>query len=973
MEQLRAERRWCVWKKEARPSGMTKVPYISATDRGKSNDPACWIEYGDAAQIKETNPDVAGLGFFLSAREEQSEMTLCVIDVDAHHTEEGDNPLADELLHHFSGTYIERSPSGTGYHIICNMQKASIPRDQNDRFAYYLKNSDKELEIYIGGLTHRFMTFTGDRVSDGEMITDQTEQVLAFLNTYMRKPEQRRYTEPAATVPTADVDIQERLNIARRSKYGEKFRKLYDDGDWASQSSRSQSEADLYLARQLCYWLGPDAEKIDEAFRASHLFRPKWDEMRGQDTYGNITIRAAIDRCDRVYTPTTHHATGERAGWRDELSRNAVELTGETALADQSINNIPITPEDVLQMINDIQDDVAMHDRITVLPLMCGTGKSTALRLKMMQIIEANDGDGMIIVTDNKDRMRDYLLPSDEDQRSFFIDYDDKITVMTSETLQRDLQKQHQCPILIMSTQRYTMLLHSDIERYLTWDGGRRSQIVVDEQRYFRKEVSITEENINQICSAISMGISQREEPAATDRHVLLEFWNVSVKAYLTNVINAKKQTFTEPNQYYFWCRLNWHEDERFSQMLALMNKYKTEINTFRQDNTFVDIITRARAIHQLLAQGALLQMKVPNDTSKPVKAAFSVLLDNYSNYTNLDAKVIILDGTANLSNEYKLYPDLDKRNCDQYRRKLDLLHIKLIDAVVGKTQLERDYGLRENTVRKVREYLSEHLPEAAEPVIFSYKMLSAQWQRIYDDKRVSWFGKIRGSNDFRKEKYVAQIGLNRYPPASYFLYYLALHPELEAELNDKHDYTEHTEIINRHMSLSNAEMLKIQNDEILAELEQNIFRGTIRNSDSTEDYTFYLFTSLWRESLEQALHARYDVLQAHIEQAGSISEEERVHFMERQHGGGLTAAQKIVRWHDYELPCPATYTMAQMAEGTGLTASDINTAKRAQNNQQLHDWFAAERRRPSREPIYDKTHNWYYDVEETEDEEQPF
>ena len=969
MNTLQTERRWCVWKYEQRDGNTTKVPYMNDTFRARSDTPTSWIRYDDAQGLKAAYEDISGIGFFLSARENETEAALCVIDIDAHHTAEGANPLAEEVLQLFCGTYIERSPSGNGYHIVCNVRPSEIPLDVYYGPDYYRKNSEKELEIYIGGKTNRFMTYTGDRVSAGDTITDQSAQVRDFFERYMRKP--RRAQAAAAhalPIPTEDVDIQERLKIARRAKNGVKFCKLYDEGDWRSQGYPSQSEADLALAKRLCFWLGPNEEKIDEAFRASGLMREKWE----REDYRTQTIRNAIDGTENYYTPVRRN-TGERAGWRDELGLNAVQLTGEAARADQSLDNTPITPEDVLQMINDIQDDEATHDRITVLPLMCGTGKSTALRLKMMQIIEANDGDGMIIVTDNKDRMRDYLLPKDVEQRSFFIDHDDKITVMTHDTLQQDLLKQHQCPILIMSTQRYIALLHSDIEHYLTWDGGRRSLIVVDEQPYFRKEVSITEESINQICSAISMGISDREEPAATDRRVLYEFWNISVKAYLINVINAKKQAFPEPNQYYFWCMLSWREEERFSRMLALMNKYKTEINNFRQDSTFVDIITQARAIHQLLTQGALLQMKVPNDTSKPVKAAFSVLLDNYSNYTNLDAKVIILDGTAKLSNEYKLYPDLDIRNCDQYRRKLDRLHIKLIDGQVGKMQLERDPDLRENTVRKVREYLSEHLPETAQPVIFSYKMLSAQWQRIYGDARVSWFGKIRGSNDFREVKHIAQIGLNRYPPASYFLFYLALHPELEAALNHTPDYSEHTDIIKRHMSLANEEMLKIQNDEILAELEQNIFRGTIRNSDSTEDYTFYLFTSLWRDSLEQALHGRYYRLQAHIERDGSISEEERVHFMERQHNGELSAAQKIVRWHDLELPCPAAYTMTQLAEGTGLTAKDINTAKKAQNNQQLHDWFASERRRPSREAVYDKTHNWYYDVEEADDEDLPF
>ncbi len=56
----------------------------------------------------------------------------------------------------------------------------------------------------------------------------------------------------------------------------------------------SQSEADLALCSILAFWTGKDSEWIDRLFRKSGLMRGKWDEYRGDQTYGQLTIAKAI-------------------------------------------------------------------------------------------------------------------------------------------------------------------------------------------------------------------------------------------------------------------------------------------------------------------------------------------------------------------------------------------------------------------------------------------------------------------------------------------------------------------------------------------------------------------------------------------------------------------------------------------------------------------------------------------------------
>ena len=58
----------------------------------------------------------------------------------------------------------------------------------------------------------------------------------------------------------------------------------------------------LLLCRILAFWCQRDFQQIDRLFRQSGLMRPKWDELHGKETYGNMTIQEAVKHCETVYT-----------------------------------------------------------------------------------------------------------------------------------------------------------------------------------------------------------------------------------------------------------------------------------------------------------------------------------------------------------------------------------------------------------------------------------------------------------------------------------------------------------------------------------------------------------------------------------------------------------------------------------------------------------------------------------------------
>ena len=81
-------------------------------------------------------------------------------------------------------------------------------------------------------------------------------------------------------------------DIFNRSELvGDKYEKLFR-GD-ISEYNNDHSSADLALIGYLSKH-GLNPKEADQIFRASNLYRPKWDERRGQHTYGEMTINKAF-------------------------------------------------------------------------------------------------------------------------------------------------------------------------------------------------------------------------------------------------------------------------------------------------------------------------------------------------------------------------------------------------------------------------------------------------------------------------------------------------------------------------------------------------------------------------------------------------------------------------------------------------------------------------------------------------------
>ena len=273
---------WVHWQYAMVNGKKTKKPFAAKGGPTGTNEKFrdTLVTYAEAADaVKERKAD--GVGFVLPEG-------YFFLDIDHMGL---DSPFVQMMLSRFD-SYTEYSVSGGGIHIYgkCELKQLPIFIDQKgqprlDR-QYYIKNSGNGLELYIGGLTNRFAVYTGNVIEE-KTLRECTSAILTTLDKEMRK------REKAETTPAKDQarEYSQIVSSLRKQKNGEKFCKLYDQGDYSNYGS--QSEADAALCSLIAFRTGPDPIIIDKVFRSSALYREKWE----RDDYRESTINVGIQAC----------------------------------------------------------------------------------------------------------------------------------------------------------------------------------------------------------------------------------------------------------------------------------------------------------------------------------------------------------------------------------------------------------------------------------------------------------------------------------------------------------------------------------------------------------------------------------------------------------------------------------------------------------------------------------------------------
>lgn len=329
---------WCAWRYEERPNSngelqKTKVPYNPRTGYGAdSTNPETFADYETARAFAAAKScDGVGVGVFED---------LCGVDIDHCIDENGElSAMASEIVEAMD-TYTEVSPSGTGLRLFF-----LAPGYAYDKGVYYINNQRagekagygrEGLEIYVAGMTNKYMTVTGNALNQ-RGIEERADRLQPILEKFMRRDSGKAETRNDAPAMPNSMDDRELLEKAFNAKNGGLFARLWygDTSMYATDKNAGRSNADLALCNMLAFWTGRDAVRMDSLFRQSGLMRAKWDESRAGSTYGADTIQKAIDSCKEVYTPGRAAGEDDSAG-ASEATGNAQDETAEETADDYS-------------------------------------------------------------------------------------------------------------------------------------------------------------------------------------------------------------------------------------------------------------------------------------------------------------------------------------------------------------------------------------------------------------------------------------------------------------------------------------------------------------------------------------------------------------------------------------------------------------------------------------------------------------
>ncbi|MGO4936632.1 phage NrS-1 polymerase family protein [Fundicoccus sp. Sow4_H7] len=300
-DELKDYPNWIVWKREIErdsdgnikvdengESKYTKVPYdpvAGAGAKARTTNPDTWHDFNT---IIEHEHRFDGLGFVFT--------NTPFIGVDLDNIKDeitafqngNETGIVGEFYNQLQ-TYAEISPSDNGLHFII---KGELPQGRKRK---------EQVEMY-DKTSPRYFTVTGNQLGDINIINPNgTELIKPLHNKYLGNETQSKNDIPIPDPEGNSLTIEELTKKASNAKNGDKFKALFFDGD-TSQHNGDDSSADQALINMMWWWTNGDPDKVDEWFRKSALYRPKWDEQRGEHTYGFLTSYKAYESFKGGYT-----------------------------------------------------------------------------------------------------------------------------------------------------------------------------------------------------------------------------------------------------------------------------------------------------------------------------------------------------------------------------------------------------------------------------------------------------------------------------------------------------------------------------------------------------------------------------------------------------------------------------------------------------------------------------------------------
>ena len=535
---------------------------------------------------------------------------------------------------------------------------------------------------------------------------------------------------------------------------------------------------------------------------------------------------------------------------------------------------------------------------IDLIPAPCGIGKSYSMTAQIGEALQTTN-QGILLITDEVERMRQYTNADSYDGYlgEYLARNKERILIYEAKNAKAEYKNLFSKQIVVMSTQRFFNLRRNEVIALINTHVPRR-HIFIDERAPMSEIVRVDISTFNDIDTALNLQLDN----TAKDKQWLIDQWRNLRNRY----DNYMRQYEASHDDYELHL---WHGDEdkhattNDAKFLHLVNEtYSTKLR--RIDN---DILKKIRAVFRMVAEGALfISRRKPNSKSKnEYSNFFLVTLDHSDLLLNIGSKTVILDGTGNLDPVYDAW-FINRIDCTQFQRDLSKLTINLVAINTSRNAIAKAPAANQR-LKAIIDY-TKTLPRV--DAVFTYGRGKAEGiaesdtvEREFHDAgfKTGHFGGLKGKNSFRNLTDIVQVGLNRIPDE----YYLAM--AIQCVVARYKPEKGHYGVIDFN-HLANNLMLR----SILADIEQNIFRGSIRNMDNQKQQTYTLIYKCKSQAdkdgiehnelagLTEMIKERYEVLGATVNIIDTPTTILKLKTNERKtKDGHRTPAQKLTEYLD--------------------------------------------------------------------------
>ena len=579
----------------------------------------------------------------------------------------------------------------------------------------------------------------------------------------------------------------------------------------------------------------------------------------------------------------------------------------------------------------------AKGNSIEVIPGRCGLCKSTLLKA-WVQILLENPYEGAIIVTNSVDRLEE-LRYQDGNNRSdafeeLYVQNMNKIALMTSANKNTEEIAQKYKPILLMTSQRYFKLDKAQIEQYLSYEYRgkkcKRKIVVFDEDPEFFSFDYLGDSDLNNIDTALRNGITDLCDKEVKD-------WVLSQWKNFKEYVQKQFRDFEylrNRNTYMYWYDEGKNgiteDDGRF---FTIIEEYES---TMRKSVWgCMDSLDKCRT---LIKSGAILSVTKASNRDQYCKS-FLVIRNKMGNYLlGEDIKVIVLDGTAAVSEKYNGFDErivVHSDECEKFNVPLDWMSVKLIDVNTSRNALLAKEGA-DRTKEIIMDYLKKQNLSSNDTLFSTYKVLHDRHD--FEDigyKNCNYFGNMRGFNRYNQLHNYVQVGVNRQRDINYLAMLLNNQPEyVNYALAHIDDIEKNIRFFDK--LINSSKVADIRNAEIAADTIQNIFRICARNLDNKDPVNIYLFfDSKQYNGMIEELKYNLGKFGAKIENVKLEALSEAKIQRRKTVNGEKSIAQKVLDWIK-EQTQGTEFTRKDILEGTGILAKQLEKSKA--NNKELKE-----------------------------------